>query len=32
MTEYMQLGTRYSLIIDKITLDKGTFFTDPDFV
>ena len=32
ITEYVTLGTRYSLILDNITLDKGTFFTDPDFV
>ncbi len=32
ITEYITLGTRYSLINDKITLDQSTFFTDPDFV
>ena len=32
ITEYITLGTRYSLILDNITLDKGTFFTDPDLV
>ena len=32
LTEFMSLGGRYSLSRDKITLDKGTFFTDPDFV
>lgn len=30
LTEYIVLGTRYSLVADKITLDKSTFFTDPD--
>jgi outer membrane protein insertion porin family len=30
MTEYVSLGTRYSLVQDKITLDKDLFFTDPD--
>ena len=30
VTEYVTVGTRYSLIMDNITLDKGTFFTDPD--
>ena len=32
ITEYITLGTRYSLILDNITLNKNTFFTDPDFV
>lgn len=32
MTEYITLGTRYSLVNDKITLDEDTFFTDPDLV
>ncbi|NUT01223.1 MAG: outer membrane protein assembly factor BamA, partial [Sphingomonas sp.] len=32
ITEYITLGTRYSLVLDKITLDKNTFFTDPDLV
>lgn len=32
ITEYITLGTRYSLINDKITLDEDTFFTDPDLV
>ena len=32
VTEYVTLGTRYSLINDKITLDESTFFTDPDLV
>ena len=32
ITEYITLGTRYSLINDKITLDQSTFFTDPDLV
>ncbi|MEO6256367.1 MAG: outer membrane protein assembly factor BamA [Sphingomicrobium sp.] len=30
LTEFIQFGTRYSFVMDKITLDKGTFFTDPD--
>jgi outer membrane protein insertion porin family len=30
MTEYVSLGTRYALQQDDITLDKSTFFTDPD--
>ena len=32
ITEYITLGTRYSLVLDNITLDKSTFFTDPDLV
>jgi outer membrane protein insertion porin family len=32
LTEFMSLGGRYSLSRDKITLDKSTFYTDPDFV
>ena len=32
VTEYVTFGTRYSLTQDKITLDEGTFFTDPDLV
>ncbi|HJR83588.1 MAG TPA: outer membrane protein assembly factor BamA [Sphingomicrobium sp.] len=32
MTEYVSLGTRYSLVQDDITLDKDTFFIDPDLV
>jgi len=32
ITEYVTLGTRYSLINDKITLDESTFFTDPDLI
>jgi len=32
MTEYVTLGTRYTLQQDKITLDESTFFTDPDLV
>jgi outer membrane protein insertion porin family len=32
MTEYVSLGTRYSLVQDNITLDESTFFTDPDLV
>ena len=30
LTEFMTFGTRYSFVIDKITLNKGTFYTDPD--
>ena len=30
LTEYWNFGTRYSLVQDKITLDKSTFYTDPD--
>ena len=30
VTEYVSFGTRYSLVLDNITLDKGTFYTDPD--
>jgi outer membrane protein insertion porin family len=30
LTEYWSLGTRYLLTLDNITLDKNTFFTDPD--
>jgi outer membrane protein insertion porin family len=30
LTEYMQLGVRYGLNFDDVTLDKSTFFTDPD--
>ena len=29
ITEYITLGTRYSLVLDNITLDKSTFFTIP---
>jgi outer membrane protein insertion porin family len=32
ITEYVTLGTRYSLVLDKITLDESVFFTDPDLV
>ena len=32
MTEYVSLGTRYSLVQDNITLDKDVFFTDPDLI
>ena len=32
LTEFMSIGGRYSLTRDKITLDKDTFFTDPDLV
>ena len=30
LSEYWNFGGRYLLSQDKITLDKGTFFTDPD--
>jgi len=30
LTEYWTVGTRYSLVQDKISLDKSTFYTDPD--
>ncbi len=30
VTEFVNFGTRYSLVLDDITLDKSTFFTDPD--
>ena len=30
ITEYVTFGGRYSLVNDKITLDKDTFYTDPD--
>ncbi|MEA1071131.1 outer membrane protein assembly factor BamA [Sphingomonas sp. LY160] len=30
VTEYVTFGTRYSLQQDNITLDKNTFYTDPD--
>jgi len=30
LTEFVQFGTRYSFVADKITLDKDTFYTDPD--
>jgi outer membrane protein insertion porin family len=30
LTEYMQLGLRYGLNFDNVTLDKSTFYTDPD--
>jgi len=32
VTEFVSFGTRYSLVLDNITLDKDTFFFDPDFV
>ena len=32
VTEYLNFGTRYTLNVDKIALDKGTFYTDPDLV
>jgi outer membrane protein insertion porin family len=30
LTEFVNVGGRYSFILDKISLDKGTFYTDPD--
>ena len=30
VTEYLSFGTRYSLQSDKVTLDKSTFYLDPD--
>jgi outer membrane protein insertion porin family len=30
VTEYLSFGTRYSLQQDKVTLDKSTFYLDPD--
>lgn len=30
LSEYWNLGTRYTLSQDKISLDKSTFYTDPD--
>jgi outer membrane protein insertion porin family len=30
LTEYMQLGLRYGLNFDNVTLDESSFFTDPD--
>jgi outer membrane protein insertion porin family len=30
LNEYWSIGGRYSLIHDDVTLDKGTFYTDPD--
>ena len=30
ITEFVNFGTRYSFVVDKITLDKSTFYTDPD--
>ena len=32
INEFLTFGTRYSLNYDKLTLDEGTFFTDPDLV
>jgi len=30
LTEFWSFGTRYQLSLDNITLDKSTFYTDPD--
>ena len=30
ITEFASFGTRYSLIQDKVSLDRRTFYTDPD--
>jgi outer membrane protein insertion porin family len=32
LTEYMQLGLRYGLNFDDVTLDESSYFTDPDGV
>ena len=32
VTEYMTFGTRYSLVMDNITLDEDIFFRDPDLI
>jgi outer membrane protein insertion porin family len=32
VTEYLNFGVRYTLNNDKITLDKNTFYTDPDLI
>ena len=32
LTEFVTVGTRYSLVMDQISLDKTTFYTDPDGV
>ena len=30
INEYLSFGTRYTLETNKVTLDKGSFYTDPD--
>jgi outer membrane protein insertion porin family len=30
LTEFINFGSRYSLVADKITLDETTFYSDPD--
>jgi outer membrane protein insertion porin family len=30
LTEFVSIGTRYSFVVDEITLNKNTFYTDPD--
>jgi outer membrane protein insertion porin family len=30
ITEYWTFGSRYSLVKDKVSLDRSTFYTDPD--
>ena len=30
VTEFVNFGTRYSIVNDEITLDEDTYFTDPD--
>ncbi len=30
VTEFLSFGTRYGLVLDEITLDKDSFFIDPD--
>jgi outer membrane protein insertion porin family len=32
ITEFLNFGVRYTLNNDKITLDKNTFYTDPDLI
>jgi outer membrane protein insertion porin family len=32
MSEYWNFGTRYQLSLDDITLDKSSFYTDPDLI
>ncbi|MFL6752675.1 MAG: outer membrane protein assembly factor BamA [Sphingomicrobium sp.] len=32
LTEFLSIGGRYSLVLDKVTLDKDLFFTDPDLI
>ena len=32
LTEFISLGTRYSIVNDKLSLDEDTFFRDPDLI